>query len=418
MLVTANAEILESELPDRANMQVPKYTPVRQPVADSGALAEAARMLAAAENPVIVACRCVDSQQGMDNVVRLAELLGAPVINQRDRLCIPYGHPLRVEGGRRGNALRRADVVLFLGADEIWTELNNMPNFARVANRVAPADVKVITVGVSDYSAGSNHQDGQRFSPVDLPIIGSPEESVPYLIQALEAAIDAPTRSRITERARVIGDAMPAFEENLRKAAAVGWDASPITTARLSAELIHVMQGEEMAIVSPAHFLSDWPLRLWKPDKYWQFRGTSGAGGQGYIAPAAIGAAAHHMKLGRIAVSLQTDGDMMYLPSAFWTAAHHKIPLLSVMHNNRGYHAEYMNIQRMANVRQRGITNTHIGTKIHNPDVDYAGLVRAMGVWATGPITDPNELRPALQRALEVVKAGEPALVDVHTQPR
>jgi acetolactate synthase-1/2/3 large subunit len=99
VLVTANAEILESELPDRANMQVPKYTPVRQPVADSGALAEAARMLAAAENPVIVACRCVDSQQGMDNVVRLTELLGAPVINQRDRLCIPYGHPLRVEGG-------------------------------------------------------------------------------------------------------------------------------------------------------------------------------------------------------------------------------------------------------------------------------------------------------------------------------
>jgi thiamine pyrophosphate-dependent acetolactate synthase large subunit-like protein len=41
-----------------------------------------------------------------------------------------------------------------------------------------------------------------------------------------------------------------------------------------------------------------------------------------------------------------------------------------------------------------------------------------MGVHGEGPITDPNDLAPALKRALEAVSRGEPALVDVVTQPR
>jgi len=41
-----------------------------------------------------------------------------------------------------------------------------------------------------------------------------------------------------------------------------------------------------------------------------------------------------------------------------------------------------------------------------------------MGWWSAGPITDPKELGPTLKRAVDVVKRGQPALVDVVTQPR
>ena len=41
-----------------------------------------------------------------------------------------------------------------------------------------------------------------------------------------------------------------------------------------------------------------------------------------------------------------------------------------------------------------------------------------MGVHAQGPITNPNDLGPAIKRAIEVVKRGEPSLIDVVTQPR
>jgi thiamine pyrophosphate-dependent acetolactate synthase large subunit-like protein len=108
----------------------------------------------------------------------------------------------------------------------------------------------------------------------------------------------------------------------------------------------------------------------------------------------------------------------MYAPGALWTAVHHKIPLLSVMHNNRAYHQEIMHIQRMAAWHDRGIDRAHIGTTITDPFIDYATLAKSMGMWAEGPITDPAAVGPALKRAIAVVKQGMPALVDVVCQPR
>jgi thiamine pyrophosphate-dependent acetolactate synthase large subunit-like protein len=101
-----------------------------------------------------------------------------------------------------------------------------------------------------------------------------------------------------------------------------------------------------------------------------------------------------------------------------WTAAHHRIPLLNIVHNNRAYHEEVMHVQRMANRRNRGIDRAWIGTTIDDPAVNFAKLAQSMGIYAEGPITDPKDLDPALRRAIAVVKRGEPALVDVVTQPR
>ena len=126
--------------------------------------------------------------------------------------------------------------------------------------------------------------------------------------------------------------------------------------------------------------------------------------------------------LGRISVCFQPDGNLMYAPGVLWTAARHKIPLLAVMHNNRGYHQEVMHVQRMSNFRNR-VVNTGkdmgpVGTSIQNPDIDYRKLAESMGWWAKGPIKHPSELGPALKEAVAMVKAGQPALLDVWTQPR
>jgi thiamine pyrophosphate-dependent acetolactate synthase large subunit-like protein len=109
---------------------------------------------------------------------------------------------------------------------------------------------------------------------------------------------------------------------------------------------------------------------------------------------------------------------MNYAPAVLWTAAHHRVPLLSVMHNNRGYHQEAMYVQDMTARTQRGIDRAWIGTSLSDPNINYAMLAKAYGVYGEGPITNPNDLGPALARALQVVKRGEPALVDVVTQPR
>lgn len=75
-------------------------------------------------------------------------------------------------------------------------------------------------------------------------------------------------------------------------------------------------------------------------------------------------------------------------------------------------------MQRMCNRRNRGIDRAVVGTLITDPNIDYAQLAKSMGVYAEGPIDNPNDLAPALRRAIAVVKRGEPALLDVVTQPQ
>jgi thiamine pyrophosphate-dependent acetolactate synthase large subunit-like protein len=77
-----------------------------------------------------------------------------------------------------------------------------------------------------------------------------------------------------------------------------------------------------------------------------------------------------------------------------------------------------MHLQRLANRRNRGVDRARIGTTITDPNVDYAKLAQSMGMWAEGPIEKPEDVGPALARAIAVVKRGEPALLDVVTQPR
>src|SRR5262249_33657180 len=113
---------------------------------------------------------------------------------------------------------------------------------------------------------------------------------------------------------------------------------------------------------------------------------------------------------------------MMFGPGVLWTAVKHQIPLLSVMHNNRGYHQESMHVQRMSARRSRvaslGKDIAPVGTRVENPTSAYAKPASPLSMRSTGTITVRNELEPALKKAVQVVKAGEPALVDVVTQPR
>ncbi len=131
-----------------------------------------------------------------------------------------------------------------------------------------------------------------------------------------------------------------------------------------------------------------------------------------------MGAALANRKHGRLSVNIQCDGDLNYAPAVLWTAAHHRIPLLTVMHNNRAYHQERMFIVDMATRANRDVSRAGIGNDLSNPVIDYASLAKAYGVHGIGPIATPADLGPALKRAIEVVKRGEPALVDVVTQPR
>ena len=117
-------------------------------------------------------------------------------------------------------------------------------------------------------------------------------------------------------------------------------------------------------------------------------------------------------------INIQCDGDLNYTPGSLWTAAHHKLPVLTIMHNNRGYHQEVMYLHYMAGVRGRGTDRMHIGTTLRDPFIDYAKLAEAYGMNSEGPIENPDDLKAAFSRGIRSVLDGEPYLIDVITEPR
>ena len=153
-------------------------------------------------------------------------------------------------------------------------------------------------------------------------------------------------------------------------------------------------------------------------EKYSHYLGDSGAYGMGYSGGGAIGSALANKKHGRFSVALMSDGEFLISPGALWTAAHHKSPLLMVMHNNRYYFQEVMHLQSMASRHMRDPRTARIGTEIADPNVDFAKLAQSFGVQGFGPVTDPAKLGDVLRQAVALVKRGEPVMVDVVSQGR
>jgi len=417
VLLSLDGELQENPIPDRQALNIPKFVNVVPPVGDPGALAEAAKMLVAAENPVIICDRMSRSQAGIDALVALAETLQCAVIDVAGRLNFPSRHPLN-QTASSSTVVSRADVILAIEMNDVWGSLNNFSDrIVRSSRSLLEPGTKTITLGNRDLYIKANYQDFGRFQSVDLPIAGDGEASLPILTEAVKRLIDAPRISAFEARGKKLADAKAAVLAQAKANATIGWDASPITTARLCAELYAQIKDDDWSLVGNGIGMR-WPALLWNMDKRHRWNGSSGGGGVGYNAPASLGAALANKGHGRLSVAIQGDGDLMFVPSTLWTAAHHRIPILYLMHNNRSYHQEFMHLVVMAARLGRSVQNAHIGATLTDPNVDFATLARAFGVHGQGPIADPKDLAPALSRALAVVRGGEPALIDVVTEPR
>ena len=308
----------------------------------------------------------------------------------------PTNHYL-CHNDRRRELVRDADVVLLLEVGDPWAQFNTFSDPHKRQNYAAKKDVKIIHISMQDVYIRANYQDFQRYQPADLAINGDAQTSLAPLTEEVKKLNKA--HSGRGEKLRAAHNTM---RSRARDAAAVGWDASPVTTARLTAELWGAIKNEPWSLV-----VSDrvtWARRLWPMTEYHQALGGSGGQGVGYAAPAAVGAALANKAKGLLSVTFQPDGDLLYAPGVLWTAAYHKIPLLFLMHNNRGYYQEVMHLQRMASLHKRRVDTAWVGNIIDNPAIDFAKLAQSHGVWAEGPISDAKQIGPALQ-ARRCVKA-------------
>ena len=419
VVLVADAVLQEEPMPaaDRRDARIPKLNLPSAPAGDAGAVQELAKMLVDAENPLILAGRVPRTPNGIKLLVELAETLQAPVQDRHFRMAFPNRHPLY-----GGGSIANADVILSLEVPDLWMATNAQTPINRMgmqSRRLTKEGAKIATISSMDLFGKANYQDFGRYAEVDLTIAADAEATLPSLIDACRKLITTDRKSAFAERGKKLAEAAKRQRDRDLDAAAFGWDASPVSTARVTMELWNQIQHEDWSLVSETFpFFSGWPLKLWDMNKPYHYIGGHGAYGVGYGAPAAVGAALANKKHGRVTVNIQCDGDLNYAPSVLWTAAHHSIPILNIMHNNRAYHQELMYLTDMAARANRGIDTALIGTGINNPNIDYAMMAKSYGMYSVGPIENPNDVGPAIKKAIEVVKKGEPALVDIVTQPR
>jgi acetolactate synthase I/II/III large subunit len=416
VFLALDQELQENPIRDAESLRIPKFEPVIPPQGDAAALAQAAKMLVEAQNPLIVCDRLARTPAGMANLVELAETLQCGVIDNAGRMNFPARHPLN-QSFRRG-LIGQADVILAIEMNDLWGTLTHFRDrIVRTSHPATKPGAKIINLGMHDLFQRANYQDFGRWQDVDLDIAGDGEASLPVLTEAARRLIDDSRKAAFTERGQKLAKLHLAMVEQSKTDATIGWDSSPITTARMCAEVYNQIKDEDWSCVGSSIGLT-WMRRLWDMKKPYQWNGASGGSGVGYNLPASIGAALANKKHSRFTVSFGGDGDFMYSPGALWTAAHHKIPLLYIVHNNRAYHQEYMFLVAMAARHGRNVEKMDIGSTIKDPNIDYAMVAKGLGVYGEGPITDPNDLAPALSRAIAVVKTGEPAVIDVVADPR
>ena len=171
VFIALDAELQENPIPDAESLHIPKFAPVIPPQGDAGAIAEAAKMLVEAQNPIIICDRVARTPAGMANLVALAEALQCGVIDNAGRMNFPSRHPLN-QSFRRA-MIGQADVILALEMNDLWGALTHFSD--RIVRRSVPGTkpgAKLITLGSRDLFLKSNYQDFGRWQNIDLDIAG------------------------------------------------------------------------------------------------------------------------------------------------------------------------------------------------------------------------------------------------------
>jgi thiamine pyrophosphate-dependent acetolactate synthase large subunit-like protein len=251
--------------------------------------------------------------------------------------------------------------------------------------------------------------------PADVAILGNGAQVLREVTRRCETATDDTLRKRINERTARARDIHAAIETRTQKDVKERWwDQKPTSTARLAAEIWDAIRSEDWVLVHGS--LSGWERRLW--DITDGARCIAGGGGTGTGMGVAMGVALAFRGTGKVCVSIQNDGDLLYTPGSLWTAAHHDIPMLVVMFDNRSYYQDVGHQIAITNTRQRSLTNVGVGVDLNRPATDFAMLAKSFELYGEGPVVNPGEIRLALARGVKLVKSGKLALIDTVTQPR
>jgi acetolactate synthase-1/2/3 large subunit len=405
--IALDAGLQEDEADD---VELPNFDRLKTPAPigpDPSALRDLAARLCASERPVIVAAYAGRDKDAFGQLVDLSELLGAGVIDTGWRLNFPNKHPHCVTGS---DVVEEADCVLFVDVKDMGKATQKLDRTTRVIESQIRSDATILDLGFNEVGISAWSHDFAQLHETDVQVTADTAVALPLLIdlcRELNANAREPWRKRLVELHESTSAAWADEAESERS-------LSPVATSRLAAEVWEVVKDYDWVLT--AGTASDKAPRVWDFDRAYRHPGRSlGTATQIGIS---LGVALAYKGTDKLVVDLQPDGDLMFDLGALWIAAYHKIPMLTVMFNNRAYYNDWEHQIRMAHHRGTDVDRAYIGMEIGKPAPDFAAVARALGWHGEGPIEDPEQVQAAVRRAAEVVRTeGRPALVDVVCQP-
>jgi benzoylformate decarboxylase len=367
--------------------------------ADAAEIAKAAKLLAAAKSPVIIAGDCVAQSGAAAELVALAEALGALVWLEGEPTTLPFppAHPLfRGPITRLGrwinNMLSPHDLLLSVGADMFTLSL--------------PPEIEPLPEGIKVIHMDTNPWELAKNFPTDAALFGDPQPTLPALTAAMNAAMGADGIARAQSRRAEVAAAVAADLAKLTAQAEALMDRSPIHPLALMKALGDTLPAEAVLVdesISSGAGMFQF-LRNAQPGGLYGNRG----GGIGWGLPGAVGVQLALPE--RRVVAVIGDGSAMYSIQALWTAAHEKLPMVFVILNNRSYRILKQRLSAtQGTAAQRG---RYVGMELSEPAIDFAALARSLGVAA-----ERVETIPAFIAALKKGLAGDgPLLIDAATE--
>jgi thiamine pyrophosphate-dependent acetolactate synthase large subunit-like protein len=347
------------------------------------------------------------------------------VLDLGNRLNLSSTHPMNLSGADR-EVLARADVVLALDVKDLSGPLAPLSGVATGTAAGGASRSRLFSISLEDYAISSWIMDYQRLVPVELAVGADTASALPALLHELGRPGGAGRSSRRTAgegsdgvdtRRAEVSEWHARLRQGFRQQAEAHVGERPIAPAELGLRLAEVLSGRDFLLANGD--LRGWMGRLLALRRPRQHLGSSGGAGLGYGIGATIGACLATRGTDTMVVNVQSDGDLMFVPGGLWTLAHHRLPALVVVYNNRSYFNDEEHQYRMADHRGRDRTRAVIGTRIEDPAIDFARLAESMGVVGLGPVEDGEALEATLADAVRrVEEERRPVLVDVVTQNR
>ena len=382
---------------------VARYVPMTLPAAAAADVRTVVDLVKHAKTPVFMFGRGSREQRHWEARVEVAELAGASVMSsQRERAVFPTQHGLHVLPPM--GSLSLAAKELLAGADLIVSfDYPDLQGTLRQVNRNTGAiAAKVVKVSLDHTLHNGWSMDYFGLPPADLAIMADPDAFAEQLRDELSAQLGGVKRWDGRSR-RTWGEI--GYSEN----------ADVELVSRDIEVALAEVRGERKFTLT--HLSFGWDGRAYHWNEPLDYLGHDGGAGLGAGPGLALGAALALKDQGRTVISVDGDGDFMQGATALWTAAHHQIPALFVINNNRSNFNDEIHQEAVAKDRKRPPENKWIGMRISEPNLDIAALARSQGVEAEGPVTDRQSLLAALERGLAVVASGKPYLIDVLVKP-